>query len=70
MLTDQCVSSAVRHASDLGYLVTLVTDACFTRSAERQSSSLAAIQGFCRQRTTDQIVKELEKIEIGELKCD
>ena len=27
-LTDQCIESAVRDACDLGYLVTLVTDAC------------------------------------------
>jgi ureidoacrylate peracid hydrolase len=27
MMTDQCVESAVRDACDLGYLVTLVTDA-------------------------------------------
>src|SRR6266404_8875375 len=34
MMTDQCVESAVRDARDLGYLVTLVTDACATDSAE------------------------------------
>ena len=38
MMTDQCVESAVRDACDLGYLVTLVTDACTTDSAERRSS--------------------------------
>ena len=30
IMTDQCVESAVRDACDLGYLVTLVTDACTT----------------------------------------
>jgi ureidoacrylate peracid hydrolase len=35
MMTDQCVESAVRDACDLLYLVTLVTDACTTDSAER-----------------------------------
>lgn len=33
--TDQCVEHAVRDACDLGYLVTLVTDACATYSEQR-----------------------------------
>lgn len=59
LVTDQCVESAVRHACDLGYLVTLVTDACTTHSQERHDSSLRAIRGYCRQRTTDQLLAEL-----------
>ncbi len=38
-LTDQCVSSAVRDACDLGYLVTLVPDACATHSYRSDSVS-------------------------------
>src|SRR5262249_16822553 len=53
VMTDQCVESAVRDACDLGYLVTLVTDACTTSSADRHEQSLAGIRGYCRQRTTD-----------------
>ncbi|HEY1430714.1 MAG TPA: isochorismatase family cysteine hydrolase, partial [Stellaceae bacterium] len=49
MMTDQCVESAVRDACDLGYLVTLVTDACTTESAERHEQSLLGIRGYCRQ---------------------
>jgi ureidoacrylate peracid hydrolase len=59
LVTDQCVESAVRHACDLGYLVTLVTDACTTHSQERHESSLRAIRGYCRQRTTAQLLEEL-----------
>jgi ureidoacrylate peracid hydrolase len=59
LLTDQCVESAVRDACDLGYLVTLATDACATHSQERHDSTLRAIKGYCRQRTTDQLVAEL-----------
>jgi ureidoacrylate peracid hydrolase len=59
LVTDQCVESAVRHACDLGYLVTLVTDACATHSQERHDSSLRAIRGYCRQRTTGQLLAEL-----------
>jgi len=59
LVTDQCISSAVRDACDLGYLVTLVTDACATYSQERQDTSLSHIKGYCRQRTTAQFLREL-----------
>jgi ureidoacrylate peracid hydrolase len=59
MMTDQCVESAVRDACDLGYLVTLVTDACVTDRAERHEQSLIGIRGYCRQRTTDATVAEI-----------
>jgi ureidoacrylate peracid hydrolase len=60
IVTDQCISSAVRDACDLGYLVTLVTDACTTYTKERHDWALSEIKGYCRQRTTDQFLKELE----------
>jgi len=59
MMTDQCVESAVRDACDLGYLVTLVTDACTTDSAERHEQSLIGIRGYCRQRTTAELLTEI-----------
>ena len=59
LLTDQCVELAVRDACDLGYLVTLVTDATATHTAERHAASITAIRGYCRQRTADQVIAEL-----------
>lgn len=59
LLTDQCVESAVRDACDLGYLVTLVPDACATYTADRQEASVRAIKGYCRQMTTQALVAEL-----------
>ena len=59
VVTDQCIESAVRDACDLGYLVTLVPDACATYSAERHEASVRAIKGYCRQRMTDALVAEL-----------
>ncbi len=59
VVTDQCVESAIRDACDLGYLVTQVTDACATYTAERHEASLRAIRGYCRQVTTEQLVDEL-----------
>ena len=60
--TDQCVESAIRDACDLGYLVTMVTDACVTYSAARQAASERAIAGYCRQVTTAELVAELEGV--------
>lgn len=59
-LTDQCVDSAVRDACDLGYLVTLPTDACVTQSEQRHETSLANNRGYCRQVTTASLVAEIE----------
>ena len=59
LMTDQCVESAVRDACDLGYLVTLVTDACTTDTAERHRQSLIGIRGYCRQRRTEQLLSEI-----------
>jgi ureidoacrylate peracid hydrolase len=62
MMTDQCVESAVRDACDLGYLVTIATDACTTRSAERHAQSLEGLRGYCRQRSTAALLAEIETL--------
>jgi ureidoacrylate peracid hydrolase len=62
LISDQCISSAVRDACDLGYLVTLITDACCTYSPQRHETSLGHIKGYCRQRTTAEFLAELESI--------
>lgn len=59
IVTDQCVASATMTACDLGYLVTLVTDACATYTQERHDATLKAIKGYCRQRTTDAFLREI-----------
>mmetsp|Transcript_82239 Transcript_82239/g.208982 ORF Transcript_82239/g.208982 Transcript_82239/m.208982 type:complete len:254 (-) Transcript_82239:61-822(-) len=58
-LTDQCVESAIRDACDMGFLVTQVTDACYTISQDRHDFSMRGIKGFCRQRTAAQLLQEL-----------
>lgn len=59
IVTDQCVASATMTACDLGYLVTLVTDACATYTQERHDAALRAIKGYCRQRTTEAFLREI-----------
>jgi ureidoacrylate peracid hydrolase len=64
-LTDQCVDSAIRDACDLGYLVTVPTDACVTLSAERHEWSLRNNSGYCRQCSTGELLAEIERIARG-----
>lgn len=59
VVTDQCVESAIRDACDLGYLVTLVPDACAAYSQERHDNTLLAIRGYCRQISTADLVAEV-----------
>jgi ureidoacrylate peracid hydrolase len=61
-LTDQCVDSAVRDACDLGYLVTVPTDACVTLTAERHDWSLRNNRGYCRQLKTQQLLDEIARL--------
>jgi ureidoacrylate peracid hydrolase len=61
-LTDQCVDSTVRDACDLGYLVTVPTDACVTLSAERHEWSLRNNRGYCRQRSTRELLDEIARL--------
>jgi biuret amidohydrolase len=69
VLSDQCVESTVRSAADYGFLVTLVGDACATYSQERQDNSLKAIKGYCRIRTTEELLAELAELAEQERKA-
>ena len=62
MLTDQCVETAVRDGCDRGFLMTLVDDACATRSDRRHREALHGFGGYCRIRTTAELLEELERI--------
>jgi ureidoacrylate peracid hydrolase len=61
-LTDQCIDSAVRDACDLGYLVTVPTDAVVTQSAERHEWALKNNRGYCRQVTTAALLEEIDRL--------
>jgi ureidoacrylate peracid hydrolase len=61
-LTDQCVDSAVRDACDLGYLVTVPTDATLTLSPERHDWSLKNNRGYCRQRSARELLEEIGRL--------
>jgi ureidoacrylate peracid hydrolase len=55
----------VRDACDLGYLVTVPTDACVTLTRERHESSLRNNRGYCRQVSTRALVEEIERLSTG-----
>jgi glutamine synthetase len=58
-LTDQCVESAVRDAADLGYLVTVVEDACGANSEGDHLKGLHGMKGFARKVSTEQALQEI-----------
>ncbi len=59
LLTDQCVETAVRDGCDRGFLMTVVDDCCATYSEQRHREALYGIRGYCRVRTTDELLEEL-----------
>jgi ureidoacrylate peracid hydrolase len=58
-LTNQCVESAVRDAADLGYLVTVVEDACAARSPPEHWQGLSNMKGFARILQSTQVLTEI-----------
>lgn len=59
-VTEQCVESTVRCAADLGYLVTVVDDACASTLEDKHQQGLAGMKGYCRIVTTQDVINELE----------
>lgn len=62
VVTNVCVETTARDASDLGYGVILVDDACAAHSPEIHEATLLSFQGpFGRVRTTDDVVALIEQ---------
>ena len=63
MITGYAVYSSLCPAMSCGGLnhcvLTVCADACATFSQERHDNSLRCINGFCRQRTVQQLADEL-----------
>ena len=59
VVTDQCVESTIRDGCDHGYLMTLVEDGCAAWSPHRHTESLQALKGYCRIRTSHQLLEEI-----------
>lgn len=60
--TNECVSSTVRNACDLGYLVTLAQDACTTVTRTLQENTLTVLKDrYARVMTSREIAGEIEQ---------
>jgi nicotinamidase-related amidase len=59
MITDQCVETTIRDGCDRGFLMTVIDDCCAARSERRHTESLIGIGGYCRRRTSSELIAEL-----------
>lgn len=58
--TDECISTTVRDACDLGYFVTLVSDGCATVTPERQEFTLGSMKDrYVRVINTSAVLSEI-----------
>ncbi|MGM0552398.1 MAG: cysteine hydrolase family protein [Pseudomonadota bacterium] len=62
--SNECVSTAVRDACDLGFYVTLMEDACATVTPEMQKATITTIKDrYARVMTTDEAIREISKVQ-------
>jgi nicotinamidase-related amidase len=60
--SNECVSTAIRDACDLGFYVTLIQDGCATVTPELQSATIQTMKDrYARVVTTDEAIKELTR---------
>lgn len=57
--TAYTVESTVRHATDIGYRVTVAADACSTATAAQHENALAAMRPLARIASVDDLIAEL-----------
>lgn len=62
-LTDECVAATAYHASDIGYDVLLVRDACATHRQEAHDAIIWSLDDMClKVYTTDEVLQKLAKL--------
>lgn len=61
--SNECVSTAIRDACDLGFYVTLISDGCATVTPELQHATLTTMKDrYARVLTTDEAIGEIKKV--------
>lgn len=61
VVTNGCVEGTVRDASDLGYQVVMIEDACAAVTPGLHQAAITNLKdGFCNVRTTDDVIAELD----------
>lgn len=62
--SNECVSTAIRDACDLGFYVTLIEDGCATVTAEMQRATFTTIKDrYARVMTTNEALAEIAKVD-------
>ena len=62
-LTDECVAATAYHASDIGYDVLLVRDACATHRKEAHDAIIWSLDDMClKVYTTEEVLRKLEAL--------
>lgn len=60
--TNECVSTTVRDASDLGFFVTMVDDACATVTPELHAATIETLRDrYCRIQATQEAIREIDR---------
>ena len=63
VVTNGCVEGTVRDASDLGYQVVMVEDACAAVTPALHQAAITNLKdAFCNCRATEDVVKELHAL--------
>ncbi|HSH29196.1 MAG TPA: isochorismatase family cysteine hydrolase [Thiohalobacter sp.] len=61
--SNECVSTAIRDACDLGFYVTLVEDACATVTPELQQATITTMKDrYARVMTTHDVIEEIREV--------
>ena len=61
--SNECVSTAIRDACDLGFHVTLISDAVATVTPELENATITTMKDrYARVMTTDEAVQEIESM--------
>lgn len=61
--SNECVSTAIRDACDLGFFVTLISDGCATVTPELQNATITTMKDrYARVLTTDEALQELKEL--------
>ncbi|MCB1876454.1 MAG: cysteine hydrolase [Chromatiales bacterium] len=61
--SNECVSTAIRDACDLGFFVTLISDGCATVTPELQKATITTMRDrYARVRTTQEAIDEIQSL--------
>lgn len=61
--TNECVSSTIRDASDLGFFVTLIEDGCATVTPDLHKNTIDTLKDrYGRVLSTDEAIQEIDRV--------